>query len=82
MNQTLDKFKEHLKKMRQYEQAVCLLNWDLQTMAPKREWKASWKPWASFPPSPSSFPHQRNMGLCCRSFPVRSFLRSWMKGCS
>ena len=36
MNQTLDKFKEHLKKMRQYEQAVCLLNWDLQTMAPKK----------------------------------------------
>lgn len=36
MNQTLDKFKEHLAKIRQYEQATSLFSWDLQTLTPPK----------------------------------------------
>lgn len=35
MNQTLEQFQAYLKKIRKYEQAAALLQWDLQTAAPK-----------------------------------------------
>ncbi len=35
MNQTLEQFRAYLKKIRTYQQAVTLLQWDLQTAAPK-----------------------------------------------
>lgn len=36
MNQTLDQFKEYLAKIRQYNQAVTLFSWDLQTLTPPK----------------------------------------------
>ncbi|MDO4332196.1 MAG: carboxypeptidase M32 [Eubacteriales bacterium] len=36
MNQTLEKFKEYLKEVRQYDLASTLLTWDLQTMTPPK----------------------------------------------
>lgn len=35
MSQTLDAFQNYQKKIREYEQAVSLLYWDLQTLTPK-----------------------------------------------
>lgn len=35
MSQTLEQFKTYLKKMRQYEHILALLQWDLQTLTPK-----------------------------------------------
>lgn len=36
MSQTLEKFNDYQKKIRQYDQAVSLLYWDLQTLTPKK----------------------------------------------
>ncbi|MDY3250032.1 MAG: carboxypeptidase M32 [Candidatus Choladocola sp.] len=36
MNQTLENFKDYMKKMRQYDQINALLQWDLQTLTPEK----------------------------------------------
>ena len=70
MNQTLDKFKEHLQKMRQYEQAVCLLNWESADHgSQKGSGKQAGNPGLLFYRVLQAFHIRGIMGLCCRSFP-------------
>ena len=62
MSQTLEQFQAYQTRLEQYDQAIALLYWDLQTAAPKDSIEAKLS--AIFPRNPSAFRRRTNTADC------------------
>ena len=64
MSQTLEQFQAYQTRLEQYDQAIALLYWDLQTAAPKDSIEAKLSAVGYFPRNPSAFRRRTNTADC------------------